>query len=319
MRADRLLSLVLLLQAHGSMTGRALAARLDVSERTVHRDMEALSAAGVPVYAQRGAHGGWRLDEDWRTRVPGLDEAELHALLMAQPRAIGDPRLAAAAERAMAKLMAALPSSLRDRAASIRQRLYVDPTGWRGTTEDLSALAIVQDAVARDRTQSMRYRQPGRPAEQRTVHPLGLVAKGTTWYLVADTPRGLRTYRVGRIEEATVLGAPCERPAGFDLETYWKASTAALDARHRYATTLRLDPTAAAAVRTCCRVATPPGDEPVDEDGWVTLRVLFDDEANACFVVMGFGPRVDVLEPVALAARVTQERGAAVRRGEWRK
>src|SRR5690349_13232169 len=119
MRADRLLSAILLLQAHGRMTGRELAKRLEVSMRTVHRDMESLSAAGVPIFALRGAQGGWQLDEDWRTQVPGLDEAELHALLMAQPRVLGDARLAATAERALGKLMAAMPASLRERAASI--------------------------------------------------------------------------------------------------------------------------------------------------------------------------------------------------------
>src|SRR5690242_6876997 len=120
MKSDRLLSTLLLLQAHGRLTGRDMAKRLEVSMRTVHRDMEALSAAGVPVFAMRGAQGGWQLDEGWRTQVPGLDEAELRALLMAQPRVLGDKRLAAAAERALSKLMAALPVSLREQAASIQ-------------------------------------------------------------------------------------------------------------------------------------------------------------------------------------------------------
>src|ERR1700730_13565165 len=199
MRADRLLSALLLLQAHGRLTGRELAKRLEVSERTVHRDMEALSAARVPVYALRGSRGGWQLDEDWRTQVPGLDEAELRAFLMAQPRIIGAPRLAAAAERALGKLMAALPVPMRERAASIRQRLYVDTTGWRGTTENLTMLPIVQDAVARDAKLAIKYRKADRELVERTVDPLGLVAKGTTWYLFARTPHGLRTYRVSRM------------------------------------------------------------------------------------------------------------------------
>src|SRR5688572_16434907 len=146
MRADRLLSALLLLQAHGRLTGRELARRLEVSTRTVHRDMEALGSAGVPVLALRGARGGWQLEEGWRTRVPGLEEAELHALLMAQPRVLGDARLARAAERALDKLLAALPAPLREQAASIRQRLHIDTTGWRGTPEDLSQLPVVQDA-----------------------------------------------------------------------------------------------------------------------------------------------------------------------------
>src|SRR5438093_12122794 len=121
MRADRLLSALLLLQAHGRLTSRELAKRLEVSERTMHRDMDALSAAGVPVFALRGSQGGWQLDEGWRTQVPGLDEGELRALLMAQPRALGDAGLAAAAESALAKLLAALPAAMRERAASTRQ------------------------------------------------------------------------------------------------------------------------------------------------------------------------------------------------------
>src|SRR5689334_976696 len=157
MRADRLLSAVLLLQAHGRMTGRELAKRLEVSMRTLHRDMDALSAAGVPIFALRGARGGWQLDEGWRTQVPGLDEAELRALLMAQPRVIGDARLAAAAESALAKLLASLPISLREKAASIQQRLFIDTTGWRGTSEDLSMLPTVQDAVWRDRKLAIVY------------------------------------------------------------------------------------------------------------------------------------------------------------------
>src|ERR1700740_3169416 len=150
MRADRLLSTLLLLQAHGRMSGRELADRLEVSARTGHRDMEALRGSGVPVFALRGARGGWRLDEDWSTRVPALEEAELRALLMAQPRVIGDTPLAAAAERALAKLMAALPVSMRARASHMRQRLYVDTVAWRGSTESVALLPLVQDAVARD-------------------------------------------------------------------------------------------------------------------------------------------------------------------------
>src|SRR5881275_242314 len=243
MKADRLLSALLLLQANGRMTGRQMSERLEVSQRTVHRDMESLSAAGVPVFALRGARGGWQLDEGWRTQVPALDEAELLALLMTQPRVVGDSRLANAAERALRKLTAALPATLRERAAAIRQRLYVDTTGWRGTPENLTMLPIVQDAVSRDRKLSMIYRAAGETAvaAERVVDPLGLVAKGSAWYLVAGTPRGFRTYRVSRIEKATMLETPCERPVNFDLAAHWKSSTDAFrDGLPRVHATLRL-------------------------------------------------------------------------------
>src|SRR5258708_3995087 len=235
MKADRLLSALLLLQARGRLTGRELAQRLEVSLRTVHRDMEALSAAGVPVFALRGSRGGWQLDEDWRTRVPGLDEVELRALLMAQPRVLGDARLARAAERALDKLMAALPVSLREQAASIRQRLHVDTTGWGGVPENLSVLPIVQDAVARDRKLAILYRPAGREPVERTVDPLGRVAKAATGDLA---PR---------------------------------------------------------------------------------MRVRFDAEDGALFVVLGQGPRAEVIDPASLRDRVAADLTAALQRARARR
>ena len=315
MKADRLLSVLLLLQAHGQQSGRQLATRLEVSRRTVHRDMEALSAAGVPVFGVRGAGGGWRLDEQWRTQVPGLDEAELRALLMAQPRVIGDPRLAAAAARALDKLLAALPTSLRARAASIRQRLYVDTTGWFGVAENLAALPVVQDAVARDRKLAITNRRADREQVDRTVDPLGLVAKGAAWYLVAHTAAGFRTYRVSRMVRATALELACERPVDFDLAAHWQTSTDQFrESRRRFVATLRLDPQAAEHVRAW-RMADPPVEETApDARNWVTLRVYFQDEEQARFVALGFGPRAEVVEPPTLQALLAADLAAMVQR-----
>jgi predicted DNA-binding transcriptional regulator YafY len=318
MKADRLLSTLLLLQAHGRLTGRELAARLEVSERTVHRDMESLGAAGVPVLALRGVHGGWQLDEGWRTRVPGLDPAELRALLMAQPRVVGDTRLVRAAERALDKLMAALPASLREQAASIRQRLHVDSAGWRSVPEDLSMLPTVQDAVWLDRRLAFRYRASGAEPAERRVDPLGLVAKAGSWYLVAGTPRGVRTYRVSRIEKARLLDEPSERPRDFDLAAYWRRSTEELRrTRGSYEATLRLEPSAARSMRSW-RSAAAPAEKGGARDGWVTLRVQFDDEEQARFVALGFGPRADVIEPAALRQTVAADAAAAAERQRGR-
>jgi predicted DNA-binding transcriptional regulator YafY len=314
MKADRLLSLLLLLQAHGRLTGRQLAARLEVSERTVHRDMEALCAAGVPVYALRGAQGGWQLEENWRTQVPGLDESELRALLMAQPRALGDSRLAHAAERALGKLMASMPATMREQAASIRQRLFVDSAGWRGTSENLSMLPVVQDAVSRDRRLAITYFRRGGECVERTVDPLGLVAKGSSWYLVARTVEGFRTYRVSRIEQATLLELPSERPADFDLAAYWTDSAARFEeALPRYRARLRIEPQTARWLKMW-RASWSEDPEPPRPDGWLTLRMAFDTEDEACFVVLGLGRRVDVLEPEALRTRVATEAAAVIAR-----
>jgi predicted DNA-binding transcriptional regulator YafY len=307
MRADRLLSALLLLQAHGRLTSRELAKRLEVSERTMHRDMEALSASGVPVFAMRGSHGGWQLDEGWRTQVPALDESELRAFLMAQPQVVGDERLVHAAERALTKLIAALPVSLRERAASIRQRLHVDTTRWYGTIENLSMLPVVQDAVSRDRKLKIVYRRDGHEVAERTVDPLGLVAKGSAWYLVAYTPRGFRTYRVSRIEAAKLLDQPCERPHDFDLAAYWKSSTAQFRERPRYNAILRLEPRTAETMKTWGCFSNVADGQDGDPEGWITMHAQFEDEEHACFIVLGLGPRADVLEPAKLRERVAAD------------
>lgn len=305
MRADRLLSMLLLLQAHGRLTGRELAERLEVSERTVHRDMESLSASGVPVFAIRGSQGGWQLDGNWRTQVPGLDEAELRALMMAQPRVIGDKRLASAAERALEKLMAALPSSLREQAASIRQRLHVDTGGWRPSQENLAMLPIVQDAVSRDRKLAITYCKPNGDRSERTVDPLGLVAKGSAWYLVAHTSAGMRTFRVSRIERATPLNKPCRRPRDFNLASYWTAMTKELsETWTRFRATLRLEARTAKWMFTwhsARQIGAP------DTNGWITAAFEFETEHEARFVALGLGSQVEILEPKSLLAYVSKQ------------
>jgi predicted DNA-binding transcriptional regulator YafY len=322
-RADRLLSTLLLLQAHRRMTGRELARRLEVSIRTVHRDMDALSAAGVPVLALRGARGGWQLDETWRTQVPGLDESELRALLLAQPRVTGDSRLAAAAERALGKLMASLPAPMRERAGVLRERLHIDATGWRGVSENLAMLPIVQDAVERDRKLALQYTRAAHGSSEQThvvVDPLGLVSKGSAWYLVARAPSGFRTYRVSRIDSAVVLDQASERPRDFDLAAHWTSSTAQLQQGwQQYNAILRVEPSAARWVRAFQSATVVEDADPADRPGWVTLHVRFDREAEACFVVMALGPRVDVIEPEALRNRVAAEAAAVLARIAERK
>jgi predicted DNA-binding transcriptional regulator YafY len=313
MRADRLLSILLLLQARGRLTGRELSTALEVSGRTIHRDLEALSAAGVPVVALRGAHGGWELADGWRTQVPGLDDAEMRALLMAQPRVIGDRPLAAAAERALSKLIAAMPQSQRERAVSMRERLYVDPTGWRGTSEELTMLPVVQESVARDRQLRMTYHTLSHDSRMRVVSPLGLVAKAMTWYLVADGDGGVKTYRVSRIESAEVLDAPVIRPRGFDLAKYWSSSQQRYaEERRRVTVTLRVEPLTARTLRYYQQVSELPS--AADAEGWVRVMLTFEAEAEANFVINGLGPRAEVLEPAWLGERVLADAAAVVGR-----
>ncbi|MFZ0744870.1 MAG: WYL domain-containing protein [Terracidiphilus sp.] len=309
MKADRLLSVLLLLQAKGRATERELSERLEVSQRTIHRDLEALSAARVPVAAMRGAQGGWQLEKGWRTQVPGLDEAELRALLMAQPRAVGHPRLAAAAESALNKLMAALPGPMQAQAAVMRERLHVDATGWRETGEDLSMLAAVQDAIARERKLAFDYTRADGEKAPRTVDPLGLVAKGLSWYLVARAPNGMRTYRVSRMEGVTALAVGFKRPAHFNLAAYWKKSTAELEKRRRrYPAILSLTAEGSRRLRMWCTAKPLEGSATASgREGWITLQAEFDAEEQARFIVLGLGSTVEVIGPDELRRWVRDE------------
>jgi predicted DNA-binding transcriptional regulator YafY len=306
MKADRLLSVLLLLQAKGRLTERELAEQLEVSQRTIHRDLEALSSARVPVVALRGVQGGWELQKGWRTQVPGLDQSELRALLMAHPRVLGHSRLAGAAETALNKLMAAMPAPLRAQAALMRERLHVDPTGWRQKGEDLSVLPILQDAVERDRKLLFEYTRADGNKSLRTVDPLGLVAKGMSWYMVARSATGLRTYRVSRIEGVTVLAVGFERPANFDLAEYWKRSTAELEQkRHGYRTLFSLS--AQAARRWPGWFGATPAPAAGNTAGSGIYEVEFDTEREARFVVLGLGSQVQVVQPEDLRLWVQAE------------
>jgi predicted DNA-binding transcriptional regulator YafY len=315
MKAERLLSALLLLQAHGRMAERELAARLEVSQRTAHRDMEALCAAGIPLTAHRGVQGGWELEKGWRTRVPGLDDAELWGLLMAQPSSAGGKRMSAAAGRAFDKLMASMPAAQKAQAESIRARLHVDAAGWRPGSEDWSALPVVQEAVARDAKLTFRYRRADGRESLRTVDPLGLVAKQAAWYLVARSAEGLRTYRISRMREVVALAVPFERPRHFDLAAWWAQSTAALqEKKHPYTAVLAMSAAGAAELApwSPMREIQSAGG-PRLPTGWKVYAVEFDSAYAAQFVAMGMGARARVLGPEDLRRDVEKEQRAAMR------
>jgi len=224
-RADRLISTLLLLQVHGRLTARALAERLEISERTVLRDMEALSAAGVPVVADRGPGGGWRLIDGYQTKLNGLTAGEIQALCFAHPpQLLAGLGLGPAAEAAWLKLQSALPAASQQQAERARRSILIDPRGWR-ESQSIASLPVLLDALWRARRVCFVYESGlGKPGE-RIVDPLGLVARGSVWYLVASKAGELRTYRVSRIRDAAIDDHASVVPESFDLASYWEAST----------------------------------------------------------------------------------------------
>ena len=310
MKSDRLLSALMLLQAHGRLSSREIAERLEISQRTAHRDMEALCIAGIPVIAHRGAQGGWELQKGWRTKVPGLDDAELQGLLMVQPSALGDRKLTAAAQRAFDKLMASLPASMRTQADSIRARLHIDPTGWRPIADDVSVLPIVQSALARNHKLTFLYTRSDGNTASRTVDPLGIVCKQTVWYLIAQTSAGMRTYRVSRMRDVVVLALQFERPAKFNLAAYWKQTTAKLRQQSQTVSiTIALSPEGVLTInRWCPMTALPnhPAQSSLQKD-WRAFEVEFESYQQARFVILGLGPRAIPLAPNALCKEIAND------------
>ncbi|MEO8953849.1 MAG: YafY family protein [Ktedonobacteraceae bacterium] len=308
MRADRLLSILLLLQVHRRLTARELAKRLEVSERTIHRDMEALSTAGVPVAAERGIGGGWYLLEEYRTNLTGMTEAEIQTLFLMQPtRLLADLGLHQASEAAFIKLLAALPSLSRRNAEDVRQRIHVDTASWHRPEEAFPHLHTLQDAIWQERKLHMLYQRGDDTTVERLVDPLGLVAKGSIWYLVAAVDGNMRTYRISRVQRATITKQPCVRPQGFDLAEYWEQSSADFKAAlPRYPATVRVSPDILSYMRHVSRYAHILSAEPPDTDGWIRLSMQFEGEHNACEYVLSLGAQIEVLEPPELREKVVQ-------------
>ncbi|HKS69561.1 MAG TPA: WYL domain-containing protein [Ktedonobacterales bacterium] len=307
MRADRLLSILLLLQVHRRMTAGELARRLEVSARTIHRDMEALGTAGVPVYAERGTGGGWSLIESYRTNLTGLNDAEIQALFLTRPpRILADLGLDRAAEAALIKLLAALPSVSRRGAEEVRQRILVETAGWRQADEATPCLRTVQEAVWQDRRLRFTYARAEMPVE-READPLGLVAKGSAWYLVAAVEGEPRTYRISRMLNAALLDAPAVRPPDFDLSEYWERSSRQFQANlPRYAFTIRV-------AREAHEHLGEPGmhlrvlrEEPPDAAGWATLVLEVETERQAAALALAFGGQIAVLAPEGLRTLTAQ-------------
>ncbi|MEU4423232.1 YafY family protein [Actinoplanes sp. NPDC024001] len=310
MRAARLINLVLLLQSRGMLTAAELAAELEVSERTVYRDVLALSAAGVPVYAEQGRAGGYRLVGGYRTRLTGLNRAEAEALFLAGlPGPARDMGLDEPVRAARRKVLAALPPGLRDASERAGQRFHLDAPGWFDDPDPPPHLAELARAVWQDRVLTMRYRR--REEVTRTVEPYGLVLKNGIWYLVGRVGDDLRSYRVDRIIAVEPAGETFERDPDFDLPGFWAERAAAFVRQMlRDTITLRLSPHG---VRMLRFVAEPPAvqqamadaGEP-DPDGWVRTRLPVESVEVAYTYVMRLGPEAEVLEPPALRARLAE-------------
>jgi predicted DNA-binding transcriptional regulator YafY len=303
MRADRLLSLLMLLQTRGRMTAEALARELEVSERTIYRDLEALSAAGVPVYAERGPGGGCGLLDSYRTTLTGLTEAEARALFMVSiPAPLEALGIGRELRSALLKLSASLPAARRADEERTRSRIHLDWSPEPGMDLGAPHLPTIQQTVWQDRRLLLRYRLWEGVEVEQEVEPYGLVARGGVWNLVYCAHGSVRVRRLSDLLDARATDAAFERPPDFDLAAFWKAWRAE---HHRpvYSVSARLAPEAVRflplylgeAARQALTEAPAP-----DADGWLTLSLTFDSLEAARARLLALGGAVEVLKPEAL-------------------
>lgn len=294
MRADRLVAVLLLLQARGRVTAAEVAEELEVSERTARRDLEALAMAGIPVYSQAGRGGGWSLLGGARTDLSGLTAAEARTLfLVAGPSASATPQVKAA----LRKLVRALPEPFRAEAEAAASAVVLDPTSWdRTAVPQPEHLEELQHAVVDGVQVVLRYAGRDRPESERVVHPLGLVAKASVWYLVAGTEAGLRTFRVGRVRSVTRTEEPVVRPEGFDLAETWRSIVDTIDERRAGLRAVAMaDVEAVPWLRGAFGTRLAVGE--AEGDGRVRVEIRSWSAHTVASELAAFGGRVEVLDP----------------------
>lgn len=310
MRADRLISMMLLLNAKGQMTAQDLAAELEVSERTIYRDVDALCVAGVPIYTQPGNSGGIALDENYRVSLTGLSKSEVLALF-ASSGAGPLQDLGLAQGDTLLKLFAALPSIHRQTVQQMRQRFYIDPINWFQIVELSSFMPILQQAVWEDHWVNITYQQFDGQVTQRHLQAYALVAKANIWYLVARKDNGdMRHYRISRMVDVVLCDETFQRASDFDLADYWQASCAqfeqdSLTSQDFFPAKVRIHPAVSWYFDTFMGGRhTVVGER--DEDGWITLDVIFYDIWEGNMRALGLGTTIEILEPPELRDKILE-------------
>jgi predicted DNA-binding transcriptional regulator YafY len=307
MRADRLLVLVMHLQTRGKTTTQTLAKELGVSRRTILRDIEALSVAGIPVYTDGGHGGGVALDENYRVTLTGLKEWEIRSLFISNNNQIlKDVGLGAAAESSLLKLSAALPTAHQPSVDFIRQRIHIDPLWWWHDSEQLPFWDDLQKAVYENICIRAVYENYDGSIGERLLEPYSLVAKSSFWYLIAKREGEFRTYRVSRFHEITLLDEHFQRDGNFNLASYWQTHLQEFtEALTEYAFTLRIHESRLNFVKWLT-----PGrfqiTEPADDTGWLTVKIHMESMELAKMLVFGLGKDVKVIEPPELHEAVLQ-------------
>ncbi|MFD2369587.1 helix-turn-helix transcriptional regulator [Brevibacillus sp. GCM10020057] len=309
MRADRLLTIMLLLQSEGRLTAKELAKRLEVSERTIYRDMDALCTAGVPIHAHPGTDGGFFLPRDYRIRLDGLTRPEIHALFLHQPNQLAQQLgIGDALRSALLKLLHALPAPVRGDADWIRDRIFLDSDSWRPSAENVRFLQTAQQAIWEERCVNMTYVSRQGNVAELEMKPYGLIAKGGIWFLAGESGGQVRAFRLARVRSLDITGEPFRRPDGFSLQAFWREwVTHWEEKRARFSAVLDLSAEGVAllAKGSVLPGGTTPASQPsLARKDWVRITLPFENEEAALACLFALGIHAVVVEPAALASRL---------------
>jgi predicted DNA-binding transcriptional regulator YafY len=320
MLASRLLTILMLLQSKGRLSARELAEEFEVSVRTIYRDVDQLSAAGVPIYADRGRNGGFQLLDGYRTKLTGMTQPEAETLFLAGlPGPAAELGLADILSTARLKLLSALPATVQPQAERIASRFYLDPAGWFRAPDPQPSLQTIARAVWSGHFLKLRYRPAGEvDARPRLLGPLGLVLKAGVWYLVAQSGKSIRTYRAANILDAEITDQAYERPRKFDLAAHWDVASREYERGvYKNEADIRLSPRGMQLISLLgpyvSEAAMRTAGEP-DEDGWVKCRVPVESIGYGVRELMRLGEEVEVLTPPVLREKLTMTLSAMLAR-----
>lgn len=311
LRADRMLSILMLLQNEGKLSAKQLAEKLEVSERTIIRDLEALSISGVPVYAERGSGGGWRLAEGYRTQLTGMKAEEFISLIVsAHPGLLADLGIKQHFDAAYQKLLASSPVSIKKNVELLQRKIHIDGASWHGTNESSPHLTTIQEAMLTEHKLCIHYKKE-QELTARIVHPLGLVAKRSVWYLITEMEGELRTYRISKIVFAEMMDESFPYPTEFNLARYWEQSTAQF--KHnlpRYPAKIKIKEHLLHRLEQERYIQMIHVEK--SEEGWLEATVAFATLDHGSETILSYGASAEALTPAELRSKVMTETKAVL-------
>lgn len=306
MRADRLVNIMILLQNRGKMTAEELSNELEVSVRTILRDMDALTNAGFPIISERGKGGGWLLLDNFRSKLSGLTIDDMKSLfLIPSGELLEDLGLNNQTLDTRQKLLASIPTTFREEAQAMWERIHIDAGTWRESKEKAGALKTVQQAVCDNKKLKIYYEQADGEQKERLIEPLGLVAKGNKWYLVALRDGELRNYRVSRIYHAKIENETFKRPPNFNLVAYWEQSKVEfIQKLPKYDVEVEIHPEIMKRIQFTGKFVKVIKSENPNKNKWIPATLSFNDQQEAVEFILGFANKIKVVSPTDIIDKV---------------